>query len=305
MNINKPSQIFAYFKDFFNEEDSRIQKLKNDNLLSLNDLSKTKQMQENAIRGRKILDKKNIQHFILPENGHLMDDHLINKSFSEIIQKYLIDQRLPFPIISIEFDTNDSDLPKDEVKNLKTLIIAQEHKEPDESSSYISLQCIHELSLNENLIRLAVPETFLIDIDADRIKARHGVCTYYYDDNGNKGILNKDINNAYSSISKVIALLVALSCKNVTFKKSPPPNKKVNQVRQQKGLTAHRSYNFIVIDTTQAPNLNTSNHSSSSTKSMHIRRGHVRHYEDRNVWIEQTVINANKSELINKNYKVK
>lgn len=92
-------------------------------------------MQKNAIRGRKILDKKNIQHFILPENGHLMDDHLINKSFSEIIQKYLIDQRLPFPIISIEFDTNDSDLPKDEVKNLKTLIIAQEHKEPDESSS--------------------------------------------------------------------------------------------------------------------------------------------------------------------------
>lgn len=305
MNLNKPSQIFSEFKDFFNQEEKRLEDLKKNNLLSLDELGPHKQMFMNMERGKHILSKKHIQHFILPENGYLMDEHLVDKSFGEIVQKYLKDQRLPFPLLSIEFDCTLEGQEHDQVKNLKTLLIVQEHNELNEEKPYLSIESIHELRIGDRAIRFAVPETFLLDIDADRVKERNGVCTYYYSNNAEKGVLNQNIHNGYASISKVLALLVALSCRNVGIQKTPPINKKINQERQRKGLTAHRSYNFIVVDTTFDQKISSSAKSTGSSKSTHVRRGHVRHYQDKNIWIEQTVINANKSELTQKTYKVK
>jgi len=305
MNPNKPSQIFSDFKDFFNQEEKRLENLKKNKLLVLNELGLHKQMSMNVERGQQILNKKNIQHFILPENGYLMDEHLVDKSFGDIVQKYLKDQCLPFPVLSIEFDCTLEEQEQDQIKNLKTLLIVQNHKEPNEDKSYLSIESIHEIQIEDRIIRLAVPETFLLDIDVNRVEERNGVCTYYYTNSGEKGILNQDIHNGFASMSKVLALLVALSCKNVGLQKTNPISKKINQDRQRKGLTPHRSYNFIVIDTTQDQKFSSSDKTTGSSKSTHVRRGHVRHYNDKNIWIEQTVINPNKSELTQKTYKVK
>lgn len=305
MNPNKPSQIFSEFKDYFNKEEMRLENLKSNNLLGLKDIGQHKLMSTNVKRGQNILNKKNIQHFILPDNGYLMDDHLVDKPLTDIVQKYLRDQHLPFPMLSIEFDCTLEGQEEDQIKNLKTLLIVQEHREFNQSTSYLIIESIHKIQIDNRIIYLAVPETFLLDIDVDRVKERNGVCTYYYTSNGEKAVLNENIHNSYASISKVIALMVALSCKNVGIKKSNPISSKINQERQRKGLTAHRSYNFIVVDTTYNQNLSSSCRKSASTKSTHVRRGHVRHFQDKNIWIEQTVINANKSELTKKNYMVK
>ncbi|WP_277200483.1 hypothetical protein, partial [Veillonella seminalis] len=41
-------------------------------------------------------------------------------------------------------------------------------------------------------------------------------------------------------------------------------------------------------------------------KATHIRRGHIRRYEHKSIWIEQTIINANNKEPLKpKKYRIK
>lgn len=305
MNPHKPPQIFATFKDYFKAEVKRLTGTQKDDSYYKNPKASHafKEQLENAVRGEEILNKSGLQHFILPDNGQLMDDHLMEKPFKEIIVKYLGDQKLPYPLLSIEFNiTGEQD---EEIENLCSLLIVENVYEENDSSPYIKIEAIHSLKVKGKVINYAVPEIFILDVDASRIESRKGICCYYIDKDGQKAILQENISNAYSTISKVIALLVALSCKNVTHTKSKSPSIKQNQMRQKKGLTSLKTYSYIVVDTSDSSPVGVAAPSKGTGKSTHIRRGHIRHYENKNVWIEQTVINPNKTDLVQKTYKVK
>lgn len=306
MNINKPNQIFAHFKDVLNSRAKSLQGVHKDKQYYADPKAShaLKVQLENTNIGLDILNRKEVHHFLMPDDGVLMDDHLINKPFNEIINRFLVDQKLPFPKICIEFETPTKE-KKEVVSNLNTLIMVEYFNLTDEAEPYLKINSIHEIQHEgKDPFVMAIPESFILDLNIERINSRDGICTYYIDENGDLKILNQDIHNAYSTISKVLGLLVALSCKNIRSERTAPPPLNKNQKRQKQGLTVHRAYNFIVIDTA-FKSKDVQSLSTGSGKATHVRRGHIRHYENKNIWIEQTVINANADEVITKSYKVK
>ena len=111
---------------------------------------------------------------------------------------------------------------------------------------------------------------------------------------------HKDTNDEMLAVA---GLMVALSCSNVSLAGTPPPLK-LNQKRLKSGKIPFDGYKEIVINT--KPHLVGQSREKVNGRTMpeHLRRGHIRRYESKKIWINSLVVNAG-SGAVPKAYQVR
>lgn len=257
--------------------------------------------------------------FRVPYAGNILIDMVNGTRFKDAIAKFLPEYRLPFPLMAIEFDFHvdetSNDFIPDNLPYLASIIVLQEQVRPHGNPILVARFYNKIFSpMSKKYEWHGLPYDVLIDFDKcaqdDSISYFTSIIPAtpsYLKDHNQSDFFHDTINE----ISVVLQFLIAMSCKNVTSQTDIPPSVLDNKKRTKKGLEKRYPYRNIVINTkfgtsALSDKSGFSNGNKGGIKSTHIRRGHIRHYEDKNVWIEQTVVNADKgSSPTPKNYTLK
>jgi hypothetical protein len=264
-----------------------------------------------------ILSKlKHAVNFRVPKEGDIITDMIGHKDMGGAICEYLTSYKLPFPIITIECE-NDVTADKEgfietNVEYKGTIIIVWEEEGSHELNPKLNFIVCNKARGHKNEPYRWMVLPYLITLDFDKAYPK---CTWdelveigLYDPSTPVGDLYNDLN---CEVSIVIQFLIALSCKNVSIKKGFPPSIVENNKRIKKGKPQLNQYYEILIQnnlgekTSLEDKYRSGNGGSNTLKTTHIRRGHIRRYENKNVWIEQTVVNAHKGKPVKKTYKIK
>jgi hypothetical protein len=256
---------------------------------------------ENSFRNC-VNNLKNAVKFRLPENGSIMQDVTKDKTFSYVINNFLFQQHLPFPSIALEFNTNGT--TSHGHKYRASIIYAEEVKNKNDERSIIQLTIIKHVQKVKNAPSEWSALKYIVEIDFNKVDSN----TQKYSDFIR--ILDWDAKDTYSrteeailanskhEIDVLLQFLLALSCKNVNVAQEYPPSVAANKKRAEKGHPLEYQYNTITINT-NSNNSQTSKsigHSNPNrTVSPHLRRGHIRRYENKNIWVESTVVKADQS----------
>lgn len=247
--------------------------------------------------------------FRLPFNGHLMDGVADDKSFAYVVKNFLQAQRLPFPLICLEYET-DIDHNKD--TPCRAVLLLAEEIETSDRLPKIQLKIFKKVQLRKGNAFAWSNLKYEYIIDFEKITSQDADVFSFIKilewELTEKGTPEK-LEMITSELRVFLEFLLALSCKNIDVRKSHPPSPKENKYREKKGLPQYPQYNEVVINVNHSSKkqMSSSNTSMSSTKSPHLRRGHIRRLEDKIVWVSSAVINSDKSvNAVNlKNYKVK
>ena len=95
----------------------------------------------------------------------------------------------------------------------------------------------------------------------------------------------------------VISLLMLLNTRGVSTELQEP-NKEQNRLRRARGKAPIPAYNIVKISPIRGHGVSV-NHSYSTPKRTHYRRGHIRTYHNgKQIWIRPMIINANHDDPI-------
>lgn len=258
-----------------------------------------------------LVDLKTCVKFRLPDNGAVMSGVTEGKTLPFIINNFLYEQHLPFEKISLEYNTSNT--TSDGIKYRASIIYVEEV--PREGKR--ALLRVNILKNLKNSYDEKYSWSFLkyaLEVDFEKV---NNDTAQYFDfvsvlkwDESDMTNPKETITNTQNEIEVLMQFMLALSCKNVEVNKGYEPNPKENKKRQEKGHVLQYRYNTIHINTARevAKGVNQSgNGASGRTVSPHLRRGHIRRYENKNIWVESTVVKADKadSSMKAKNYVVK
>lgn len=254
--------------------------------------------------------------FHVPYGGNIMIDMINGMAFKDSINNYLSTYRLPFPLITLEYDFHvDENSPEFIESNLPytaTLIIAHEElREGLNPLLYVRLVNKIFSPYSNKYEWHCLPYDVVVDLDKCRQDDHFTNFTSiipineeYMLEHNQKDFLNDTENE----LGVLLQFLIAMSCRNVTSNAEIPPSAIDNKKRIKKGLEKRYEYRNIIINTKSGATQVGKNLKAhgGGTVATHIRRGHIRHLEDKNIWIEQTVVNADKGTTpTKKNYIIK
>lgn len=253
--------------------------------------------------------------FRVPKDGDILSDVVDGKTIQSIVTSYLPQYRLPFPLITIECENavfaDHENFVEDNVEYKGTIALAWQTERENLNP------ILHLMILNKCRETPKSPfdwylMPYKLDIDLECAKLKNTWNDFVkakplYPDVP----MNNVFNDANHEVSMLVQFLIALSCKNVSMKKGFAPSMTENKKREKKGKAKYHQYYDIVIETRfgEEKTLNDAKNPikgiSSGTKAPHLRRGHIRHYEGKNVWIEATFVNAHKGTPKAKTYRIK
>lgn len=253
--------------------------------------------------------------FRIPLNGEILVDMMEGKSVGQAVDDYLKEYKLPFPVITLECENNITSDHKDFVENnleyTGTIIIAWEDN-TEVLNPVINIMVLNKCREAKNKPYRWMMLPYLVEIDYNKTTIDCDWTQFVTPRGFDPAVpLHEFFNDTRSEISTLTQFMIALSCNNVSLKKGFPPSFTENKKRAKKGKPQLNQYYEILIETKlgQVKEINkrdsTVHGASGGTKSPHIRRGHIRHYEGKNVWIESTFVNAHKGQAAQKTYKVK
>lgn len=111
-----------------------------------------------------------------------------------------------------------------------------------------------------------------------------------------------------TSVCDPVAIMnVILNTKNLVTERVTIP-KKVNEARERQKKPRLMDYTVVRIDQYRAALRETERMETKGTHASprpHLRRGHIRHYDDHDVWIRDMIVNAHKGGLDREEYRVK
>lgn len=249
--------------------------------------------------------------FRLPFNGSLMEGVADDKSFAYVVKNFLQAQRLPFPLIALEFE---SDIPHHEDVPCKGVVILAEEIERPDRYPLINIKVFKKIQLRakskyswSNLKYEYVLDFEKISSDSDDLYDFIKIKNWELTSTPNESKLEI----VALELRAFLEFMLALSCKNLEVRKSFPPSPKENAYRVRKGLPEYPQYNEVVLSVsssgkTTKTGLNPKG-SGGGIKSPHLRRGHIRRLDDKVVWVTPAVINAGSTDKSakQKSYNVK
>lgn len=255
---------------------------------------------------------QNAVKFRLPDHGALMSGVTEGKTLPFIINNFLHEQHLPFPQIALEYTT--SNFTSEGVKYRASIIYVEEVLREDKPA----LLRVNIMKNVKSDYAERYTWSFLkyaLEIDFEKANSD---TTEYFDfvksikwDEADSTNPKAAIINTQNEIEVLLQFMLALSCKNVEVNQGHEPNPKENQKRKEKGHALQYRYNTVHINTTRAAagkaEGQANNGATGRTVSPHLRRGHIRRYENKNIWVESTVVKADKADgsLKAKQYVVK
>ena len=101
-------------------------------------------------------------------------------------------------------------------------------------------------------------------------------------------------------VGAVLALIEALTCKNVTLEALPV---KKNKCAQMRGALPYDEYHTLVINS-KLRQLSEEGEGTHRSPREHLRRGHIRRLPAGNVWVNSTIVNAGNHGRVHKSYEV-
>lgn len=112
-----------------------------------------------------------------------------------------------------------------------------------------------------------------------------------------------DINHEAWSVLQACSVL---NCENITTRTIDPPLKQQKN-RERKGLKPLYSYKVLTIkvDGTKNENIYSVGTGKGSSKRTHFRRGHIRRYADKSVWVKPAMVGLNNVGTVDKEYHIK
>lgn len=222
-------------------------------------------------------------HFALPDNGFIFNDNFRGMNNVPI--------KLPFEKITVEFFTN---LPNEEDAS-KIIIVAEQNDN----------QIIARMLLYEKTSKtwITLPTAFLTR-------------STIFNESFEFEIF--DLSKKFSVIAKakrlqcgkriarhLFDLLEALNCKNVYMQNLEFIDDLKNERRIKAGKLPLYETKILVVDSKPKeidPNWKGGTHASPR---QHLRRGHVRHYDSGNIWINNCIVGKSSNGRIDKSYEVK
>ena len=266
-----------------------------------------------------LAEAQNAVKFILPENGRILDNDL--KGLPEIL-------KLPFPTILIEYTCRAPDGTVEKVFGtegtvpaLKRMILASQHDEKIFLTSFLAYQekfgdfwamqpyIVAISKSHEGHQGKSVLELFPDQTNLPTLKKLGNLVVQMFDIGG---VAEQQWGadwqrHAYfdmlDEMNAVLSLVEALTCKNVS--KQALPVKK-NKGAQMRGALPYDEYHILFVQTASGKHGNefggTGSHASPRE---HLRRGHIRKYEDGSqTWVQATIVNAGIGGTITKSYAV-
>lgn len=264
----------------------------------------------------KLMEKEYV-HFELPDNGARLYDLVSDKSTSEIIHEFIAGSHLPFPNVCFEFELSKELAEKSQLRGYAILAHEDQLETDHGLVRVIMLNIISQSNLKVSPAigakyqAVCNSQAAFVVVDEEQLQAHpkftHGILM---PDQKTivSGYTNKDAftEAAEHAIQTVIAALAALSCSNVKIEKGFPPSIVDNNKRIKKKIVPYTQKHFITVASVVESHGANPNKGSSSKKATHIRRGHIRRYQNGNkIWIEATIINGGAGEAKPKSYKVK
>lgn len=230
--------------------------------------------------------------FALPDEGELLNDGL--KGLGNFVL------HLPYPTITVEYYS--------ELGKRKVVIVATEDDELDCISTY----CIVNAANRSEWIPLAICNKFkrnkgvLVDGNFAVNREQSYALKFVVQ---NTPDLDKACESHFKmsdiSVSKILELLEALSCRNVYTELLEPVSDKANKLRIKQGKLPLYKTKILVVDSKPKEIDTTYYGGSHASPRQHLRRGHIRRYDNYSIWINNCIVGKAENGVISKSYEVK
>jgi len=253
------------------------------------------------------------QKFILPNGGRIFDTDfkalpdILNLPFPEIVIEYschglgggLVEEQIGDAAVSapnrIVFATQET--------NFITVCTMVQYKTPTTYWVFMPYAALITLKSSDNNV---LPNPLVSKKPIIKSINNNFIGVSYYDigdiakqrlgDDWEK-FAAMDLND---EIGAVLALIEALSCKNVQIEKLPV--RKPNKTAAKRGALLFDEYSVLTINRTN--NNYAAVGGTHRSPREHLRRGHIRHLSTGNIWVNSTVVSSNAGGKINKIYKL-
>lgn len=275
-------------------------------------------------------------HFVMPDNGNLLDDNLRGIENMEI--------RLPYPKISVEYyvQKDSSSLNKNFIGNApKRVIIATEipissltiesiiPTIPDTFKNSEYIISISSVYFSEKFkgwmpcsVGFLIPskwdagkDVLLYDKNNDRIVdfPYFGFCSIELFPKFLEGVKKlsseKTVkmihDDLYSEVIVLLELIEALSCSNVKESIHQEASKKnAQRIKSHKKPIWETKFLTLVVNEKQDKRIKDSMTSHASPRQ-HLRRGHIRRLPSKNIWVNSCVVGNIENGKIEKQYKLR
>lgn len=273
---------------------------------------------------------KHSVHFALPDNGVLFDDNFKGISGKEI--------RLPFPEITIEYYVEkelDFD-PSTPVYAPKRLILAAEMdaamlekmgfaKRQNQDEIAIAVFAANEVNgswrpivggwilySDWDVTTGTMPAKSLIEYPEDRAKFAGsfvalcpGIANDTIEQLGYDDAMMHMMHDISGEVAAVLALCEALSCSNVGTEIHQKADHAKNARRIKDGKTPiYETKILSLVMPGKAKKDSAGSCGDRNPVRQHLRRGHIRRLENKNVWVNSCVVGDKKHGVIVKDYQV-
>lgn len=266
---------------------------------------------------------KNAPKFMLPDDGIILDTGL---------KGVPAEFKLPFPVVVLEYDDwvehesveyfANRKIPARTVKDgellQKTLVIAREvgNKIELRVVSLIKGQTEQQDILQTPGFTVFMPCTwdgdltsFIKTMDDSEAVIEVNLEKLEEDAKALRDKFESHFNVAakvvyLKAMGAVLALIEALSCKNVGHEALPV--RKLNKSAAKRGVLPFDEYRVLTINSSKDKGELAGVGGDRHSPREHLRRGHIRTYASGlKVWVQSTVVNAGVGQVLNKDYKIK
>jgi hypothetical protein len=253
------------------------------------------------------------QKFILPNGGRIFDTDfkavpdILNLPFPEIVMEYSC-QGLDGGLVQEQIGDASVSAPNRIVfakqqDNFITVCTMVQYKTPTTYWYFMPYLALITLKSSDNNV---LPNPLASKKPIIKSITNNFITVSYYDigdiakqrlgDDWEK-FAAMDLND---EIGAVLALIEALSCKNVQIEKLPI--RKPNKSAAKRGALLFDEYSVLTI--TRTNNNYAVVVGTHRSPREHLRRGHIRHLSTGNIWVNSTVVSSNAGGKINKIYKL-
>lgn len=261
--------------------------------------------------------------FILPEDGIFID----RDKFSERI---INETHLPYPVIACEFKSSNRAFNESQntLRSSKRIALAIDskffNKDAEPGCLIWPISYLDELKTWEiSWVGVSLPYG-KADVNSQTYNKEtmdHGAIINYpikvmylgeagYGNLKNlegKGFTEKQINeqisiDVFDELRAVVELSNILNCKNIEKEDIKQPEK-LNKKRREKKRLPFFDYKVLKVKNNQRVDA-TSSESARQSPRQHMRRGHIRHLKDKNIWVSSCIVGSSNKGLIIKDYLV-
>lgn len=224
--------------------------------------------------------------FRTPENGVILG--LPRSEWAPVMREF---GSLPFPSIALEFEaTRPAAAGRTQCRERIALCNQLDSSAPIDIFSMVRANGCW------------IPTPSLVRIHRDGIleaAALAGMCP----PGTGRLVAEAAIEDMTAEVLAVIELLAALSCSNVHAEDVDPPQA-LNKARTRRGKAPFFTYKILTIEANRPKGQGVSGVADRLSPRVHLRRGHIRHLERRNVWVNAAVVGDKSKGMVVKDYAV-